>query len=182
MKLRYITTVAILVVIISLLGLGMVVREQKHVEELAYLLEEKEKNHLENLNKFIQNYNELYASYNELYLKYQKLASEKGFYEGWELYTVTGYTSLDEGCDSYASTGINIEKWSEYFNFCAVDPKLIPYGSIVLVKFDGIGIKPFLAVDCGGAIRGKHIDLYFVNSKADAFLFGRKELEVKILK
>lgn len=181
MKLRYITTVAILVVIISLLGLGMVVREQKHVEELAYLLEEKEKNHLENLNEFIQNYNELYASYNELYLKYQKLASEKGFYEGWELYTITGYTSLDEGCDSYSSTGINIEKWSRYFNFCAVDPDLIPYGSVVLVKFQ-TGIEAFLALDCGGAIKGRRIDLYFVNNKANAFLFGRKELEVKVLR
>lgn len=37
----------------------------------------------------------------------------------------------------------------------AVDPRIIPYGSKVL-----IGGHEFVAEDCGGAIKGAHIDLY----------------------
>lgn len=37
----------------------------------------------------------------------------------------------------------------------AVDPRVIPYGSKVL-----IGGHEFVAEDCGGAIKGAHIDLY----------------------
>jgi 3D (Asp-Asp-Asp) domain-containing protein len=98
----------------------------------------------------------------------------------WQPYTVTAYTSLDDGCNSYSAIGLNIEKWSKYFNFCAVDNSLIPYGSVVLVKFD-TGIKPFLAVDTGQSITGKHIDLYFVNDLSDAFEFGVQKLPIKVL-
>jgi len=62
-----------------------------------------------------------------------------------------------------------------------VDPELIPYGSVILVKFDA-SVVPFLAVDCGGAIKGRELDLYFVNDLNSAFAFGRRELEVKVIR
>ena len=149
--------------------------------EYVALIEQQQLSHLEKLNEFTANYNDLQDSYNTLYLNYKVLAAEKGFYDGWEEYLCTGYTSLDENCNAYSSTGINILKWSEYFNFCATDNQLIPYGSVVLVKFD-TGVEPFLAVDCGGAITGKHLDLYFGNDLNKAFGFGVKELEVKVIR
>lgn len=51
----------------------------------------------------------------------------------------------------------------------AVDPHLIPLGSLIYI--DGIGYR--VAEDVGGAIRGQHIDLYFPND-TDAVKFGVK--------
>lgn len=43
----------------------------------------------------------------------------------------------------------------------AVDPRVIPYGSKVLIN----GIV-YTAEDCGSGVRGKHIDIYFDSHKA----------------
>lgn len=56
----------------------------------------------------------------------------------------------------------------------AVDPKVIPYGSIVIIKG-----KEYRAEDCGSAIKNKCIDIYF-NRHKDAKKFGVKYLKVKI--
>jgi len=153
----------------------------RDLENYTSLIEQQQVRHLEELEESKANYNNSQDNWNTLYLQYKILAAEKGFYDGWEEYLCTGYTSLDENCNAYSSAGINILKWSEYFNFCATDNQLIPYGSVVLVKFD-TGIEPFLAVDVGGAVRGKHLDLYFGNDLNKAFGFGVKELEVKVIK
>lgn len=49
----------------------------------------------------------------------------------------------------------------------AVDPKIIPLGSIVYI--DGIGVR--VAEDTGGRVKGKHIDVY-LGTKAEAKQFG----------
>lgn len=41
---------------------------------------------------------------------------------------------------------------------CAVDPSVIPYGCEVMVDF-GDYVEFYKAQDCGGAIKGNHIDL-----------------------
>ncbi len=51
----------------------------------------------------------------------------------------------------------------------AVDPHLIPLGSLVYI--DGVGYR--VAEDVGGAIKGKHIDVFF-SSDEDARIFGVK--------
>lgn len=56
----------------------------------------------------------------------------------------------------------------------AVDPKIIPYGSIVIIKG-----KEYRAEDCGDAIKNKCIDIYF-NHHKDAKKFGVKYLNIKI--
>ena len=59
----------------------------------------------------------------------------------------------------------------------AVDPKVIPYGSVVYFEgVDGL-VGGYVAEDCGGAIKGKDIDLYF-DSHEEALSWGVKELEV----
>lgn len=57
----------------------------------------------------------------------------------------------------------------------AVDPKVIPYGSEVLING-----KTYIAEDCGGAIKGKRIDVYH-NTHAEALEFGIQYADVTIL-
>jgi len=178
-KLKILIAISIILTLIMVL----IVRERQHTETIFTYLErevQQEEARLKVSQELIKNYNELLANYDELYLKYEGLTAENGFYQGWELYEVTAYTSKDDGCNDFAATKININKLSEHFNFCAVDKNLIPFGSIVLVKFD-TGIKPFLAVDTGQAIKGKHIDLYFINDLDSAFEFGLREMEIKVI-
>lgn len=54
----------------------------------------------------------------------------------------------------------------------AVDPKVIPYGTEVVI--DG---HTYIAQDTGGSIKGNHIDVYHDNHKA-ALNFGVKTAEV----
>lgn len=57
----------------------------------------------------------------------------------------------------------------------AVDPKVIPYGSKVLIN----GTE-YVAEDCGGAIKGNHIDIYF-NDHSEALKFGVQYADVYFL-
>lgn len=63
----------------------------------------------------------------------------------------------------------------------AVDPKVIPYGSIVYIKSNSYpaanGI--YLAEDTGGAIKGKRLDLGLAATKCKAF--GRHNVQIAIL-
>lgn len=59
----------------------------------------------------------------------------------------------------------------------AVDPKVIPYGTKVrFIGPDG-QMHEYIAEDCGGAIKGNRIDLYF-DSHQDALRWGVRQLEV----
>lgn len=57
----------------------------------------------------------------------------------------------------------------------AVDPKVIPYGSEVLING-----KTYIAEDCGGAIKGNRIDVYH-DSHAEALEFGVQYANVTII-
>ena len=48
----------------------------------------------------------------------------------------------------------------------AVDPKVIPYGTVIVVVIDGVEYE-YVAEDCGGLVKGKHIDIYFDEHKTD---------------
>ena len=58
----------------------------------------------------------------------------------------------------------------------AVDPSIIPYGSIVFIQDYGY----FIAEDCGGAIKGNRIDVY-TNSHEYAIQQGKKVAQVWVL-
>lgn len=63
-----------------------------------------------------------------------------------------------------------------HFGIVAVDPKVVPLGSLVYVE----GYGPGLAADVGGAIKGKRIDLCF-NSTREARAWGRRRTRVWIV-
>lgn len=58
----------------------------------------------------------------------------------------------------------------------AVDPKLIPYGSIVYIQDYGL----YVAEDCGGAIKGNKIDV-FTASYNKALSMGHKVAQVWLI-
>lgn len=91
-----------------------------------------------------------------------------------EEYVITAYCSCAKCCgksDGITATGTKATEGRTI----AVDPNKIPYGTKVVI--DG---QTYIAEDCGGAIKGNRIDLYF-DSHQDALNFGRQTKEVTIL-
>ena len=66
----------------------------------------------------------------------------------------------------------------------AVNPKLIPYGSRILVEStDGSFRRELTAQDTGGALRkGSAVVDIFMNSNSSCKQFGRKNVKVSIIK
>lgn len=81
---------------------------------------------------------------------------------------VTAYCPCEECCgkiDGITATGTQATAGRTI----AVDPEVIPYGTEVLIS----GEK-YIAEDCGEAIKGRRIDVYF-DSHAEAKAYGVKE-------
>lgn len=85
-------------------------------------------------------------------------------------FKITAYCSCEKCCDYWAM----IRDTDEFGNpiittasgtiaeenrTIAVDPSVLPYGSEVYIPDFGV----FTAEDCGGAIQGAHIDIYYYN-------------------
>jgi 3D (Asp-Asp-Asp) domain-containing protein len=87
---------------------------------------------------------------------------------------VTAYTRNDPGMDG---KGITFTGTKVRPGVAAVDPEVIPLGSVLFVP--GYGYAR--AEDTGGAIKGNRIDLYF-EDREEAFRWGKKELDVEILR
>jgi 3D (Asp-Asp-Asp) domain-containing protein len=87
----------------------------------------------------------------------------------------TAYTAYCEGCSGITYTGQNLRE-NPNLKVIAVDPNVIPLGSVVYVE----GYGNAIAGDIGGAIKGNRIDV-FIPNYADAISFGRKTLNVTIL-
>lgn len=96
-------------------------------------------------------------------------------YEYLGEFTVTAYCPFE---DEYGNATARPYK-GEYIAVegitVAVDPEVIPYGSVVII--DG---HSYIAHDCGGAVKGKVIDIYFDNvEEMNAWGKQTKEVYVK---
>ncbi|WP_306798681.1 PcsB-like coiled-coil domain-containing protein [Oceanobacillus saliphilus] len=89
--------------------------------------------------------------------------------------TSTAYTAGCAGCSGVTSTGIDLNKNPDA-KVIAVDPNVIPLGSIVLVE--GYGYAT--AGDTGGAIKGNKIDV-FVPTRQEALNWGVRTVKVTIV-
>lgn len=89
----------------------------------------------------------------------------------------TAYNHLDEGCDMITATGTTV-----HVGTVAVDPRYIPYGTrMFIVSNDGAYIYGIsVAEDCGGAIKGDRVDLYFP-TLSECFAFGRRNCTIYFL-
>ncbi len=98
-------------------------------------------------------------------------------YTGSKQMVATAYTNTDPGCTIWTSTGTLCRVGA-----IAVDPKVIPYGTrMYIVTNDGryvYGIA--VAEDCGGAIKGNRVDLYF-NTDAECRAFGIRNCTIYFL-
>ena len=89
-------------------------------------------------------------------------------------FKVTAYCPCEKCCgktDRITSTGVIAQE----NRTIAVDPKVIPYGTKVLI--DG---KEYIAEDCGGAIKGNKIDVYF-RTHQEALNWGVKYKGVSLV-
>lgn len=99
------------------------------------------------------------------------------YYEKTILSEATAYTMTDEGCDEITATGTYAR-----YGAIAVDPKVIPYFTkMFIVSNDGKYVYGYAsAEDCGGAINGTRIDLYY-DTTYECFQFGRRDCTIYIL-
>ena len=98
-------------------------------------------------------------------------------YSRAEQYKATAYTHTDAGCNMTTATGTTVRMGT-----VAVDPKLIPYGTrMFIVTNDGSYVYGIgTAEDCGGAIKGNRLDLYFPTD-AECWQFGVRGCTVYFL-
>ena len=94
-----------------------------------------------------------------------------------EVFKATAYHNTDPGCTIYTALGTLCRVGA-----IAVDPKVIPYGTrMYIVSNDGKYIYgEAVAEDCGGAIKGKRIDLYF-DTTDECWEFGVRNCTVYFL-
>ena len=94
-----------------------------------------------------------------------------------EKFMATAYTKTDEGCDETTSTGSQVHP-----GVVAVDPTVIAYGTrMFIVTDDGAYIYGLsTAEDCGAAIQGRRLDLYF-DTDPECWEFGYRSATVYFL-
>ena len=94
-----------------------------------------------------------------------------------EQFVATAYHNSDPGCTEWTATGTLCRVGA-----IAVDPKVIPYGTrMYIVTNDGEYIYGIaVAEDCGGAIKGNRVDLYF-DSVDECWTFGIRDCTIYFL-
>ncbi|MPY18382.1 3D domain-containing protein [Paenibacillus glucanolyticus] len=100
--------------------------------------------------------------------------------------TATGYTAGYEstgkkpGHPQYGITysGVKVKRDRNTLSTIAADPDVFPIGSILYVPGYGYGI----VADIGSAIKGQKIDLYFSTTKQVFKEWGKKDVEVQVIK
>ncbi len=96
-----------------------------------------------------------------------------------EVFKATAYCSCKRCCDKDPSDkwyGITATGKKARWGTVAVDKRVIKLGSTLRIK--GFPNTIFRAEDVGGAIKGKHIDVWFPSHRA-ALEFGVKNINVK---
>lgn len=83
-------------------------------------------------------------------------------------FDTTFYTHTGNKC----STGV----YPKTNRTVAVDPKIIPYGTMIYVENYGF----YIAEDCGLHVKNKRLDI-FLDSKEECIKQGRKTLKVWVL-
>jgi 3D (Asp-Asp-Asp) domain-containing protein len=98
-----------------------------------------------------------------------------------EVFTATAYCSCKKCCDKDPSSrwyGITASGRKARWGTVAVDRRVIGLGT--RLRIEGFPKTIFRADDVGGAIKGKHIDLWFPSHR-EALEFGRQKLVVELV-
>lgn len=86
-------------------------------------------------------------------------------------FTLTAYCPGHCCCGKWASGYTATGTLATEGRTIAVDPKVIPYGSHVLLIWPDGTQHSYIAEDCGGGVNGNHIDVFFNDHQA-ARVFG----------
>ena len=94
----------------------------------------------------------------------------------WIEFKITHYTKDEPGMNGkgITSTGTKVKAGRTI----AVDPNVIPYGTRVYIE--GIGYR--VAEDCGGAVKGNHVDVYVDRSDSEHLLNETYYAKLRIVK
>ncbi|MBD3917520.1 3D domain-containing protein [Paenibacillus sp. PR3] len=108
--------------------------------------------------------------------------------DGKEITTIeviaTGYTAGVEstgkrpGHPQYGITYSGVKVKRGRLSTIAADPKVFPIGTLLYIPDYGYGV----VADTGSAIKGKRIDLYFDTIKQVYDQWGKRKVQVKVLK
>lgn len=86
-------------------------------------------------------------------------------------FTLTAYCPGRCCCGKWASSYTATGTLATEGRTIAVDPKVIPYGTHVLLIWPDGTQHEYIAEDCGGGVNGNHIDVFFNDHQA-ARIFG----------
>lgn len=86
-------------------------------------------------------------------------------------FTLTAYCPERCCCGKWASGYTATGTLATEGRTIAVDPKVIPYGTCVLLIWPDGTQRSYIAEDCGGGVNGNHIDVFFSDHQA-ARVFG----------
>ena len=86
-------------------------------------------------------------------------------------FTLTAYCPGRCCCGKWASGYTATGTLATQGRTIAVDPKVIPYGTRVLLIWPDGTQHSYIAEDCGGGVNGNHIDVFFNDHQA-ARVFG----------
>lgn len=84
-------------------------------------------------------------------------------------FRVTFYTPYEEGGKWGYKTATGVR--SQHLKTCAVDPSVIPLGSTIRITGNNGKTLTLKAVDIGGGVRGKTVDIFVDGTQADGFGF-----------
>lgn len=91
-----------------------------------------------------------------------------------KIFMVTAYCPCYECSEEFGTnTATGVKARARHT--IAVDPKVIKYGTKVII--DGV---EYTAEDCGGKVKGNHIDIYF-NTHEEVERFGVKYKKVRLI-
>lgn len=94
-------------------------------------------------------------------------------------FKVTAYCPCEKCCGKWADGITATGTRATEGRTIAVDPKVIPYGTEVTIRYEDGTEHTYTAEDCGGAIKGNRIDVYMESHEA-ALVAGVKYGEVFI--
>ena len=91
------------------------------------------------------------------------------------VFDCTAYCPCEQCCGAGASGITASGTQATEGRTVAADPSILPYGTEIYIQ----GLGNYVVEDCGGAINGYSLDLFFATHQA-AVEFGRKQLSVEI--
>ncbi|MGE7092076.1 3D domain-containing protein [Lysinibacillus sp. NPDC048646] len=140
-------------------------------------LKNKEKLQIEQLRLLKKNH-QSHASYSKKNVSDDKVENNQS---EWKQFNASYYGSDCTGCSGITATGINVRESIYYhgLRIVAVDPTVIPLGTIVEIKTPYESFRA-ISADKGGAIKGYKLDI-LVESERVAARYGRHHVQLRIV-